>query len=293
LDSISENVKGISFEVIVVDNNSSDESTDMVRDMFPWTKLIASPVNTYFAKGNNIGYKISDGDYIAFLNPDTVIYPNTFETAVAYLRKDSKVGAVTCKFLNPDGSFQREYYRRFPNLLTVFYCFTLFGAFIDKKCLKKKYENLYFYHDKRFEKIERIDQPSATFMVIPRTVLEKIGVFDEKFGIFFNDVDLCKRIWKADLEIHLLPSIAIIHYGGRGIGQLGEAAQKHFLEGCYRYFRKHHGIFYAFLVIILLQTHFLLVSAIANAKEHGIGQAHKKTGRFISKWIKNRIRRTS
>jgi GT2 family glycosyltransferase len=296
LKSILENIKEVSFEVIVVDNNSSDGSAEMVKDEFPHVKLIASDINTCFAKGNNIGYEISDGDYIAFLNPDTIIYPNTCETTVTYLKTYSKVGAVSCKFMNPDGSFQRGYHRRFPNISTVFFCFTPFGSFIDINFFKKKYENIYFYNDKKFDKIEKIDQPGATFMVVPRVILEKVGIFDEKFPLLFNDVDLCKRIWKAGFEIHLLPYIAITHYGGRGVKQLGWAVHKHFFVGCYRYFRKHHGIAPALLVSTLLLTNLLPLFAapvvniiseyISNVKEYGMIKTNKKAVRFIVKNIK-------
>lgn len=296
LKSILENIKNVSFEVIVIDNNSSDGSAEMVKNEFPYVKLIASDVNTYFAKGNNIGYEISDGDYIAFLNPDTIIYPNTYETAVAYLRTNPQVGAISCKFMNPDGSFQRGYHRRFPNISTIFFCFTPFGGFIDKHFLKRRYECIYLYNDKNFDKIEKIDQPGATFMVVPRVILEKIGVFDEKFPLLFNDVDLCKRIWEAGFEIHLLPYIAITHYGGRGVKQLGFAVHKYFFMGCYRYFRKHHGITSALLVSTLFLTNLLPLFAVSvvniiseyifSVKEYGMIKTNKKAVRFIVKNIK-------
>lgn len=292
LASIYENIKGVSYEVIVVDNNSSDGSVELVKKLFPHVKLIASNVNTGFAKGNNIGYRISDGEYVAYLNPDTIIYPCTFEKAISYLRTHPKVGAVSCKFLNPDGSFQREFYRRFPNLSTVFFYFTLFGVFIDKTFLKRKYANNYFYRDKNFDKIEIIDQPGAAFIIIPRQILEKIGVFDEDFPLFFNDVDLCKRVWGAGLEIHLLNDIAIIHHGGKGIGQLfWPSATKHFILGCYHYFRKHHGVFLALLIIVFLLLNLLevfcfqvvryLFKYIFTIKKYGILKANEKAFEFI------------
>lgn len=293
LKSILENIKDVSFEVIVVDNNSSDGSSDMVKNEFPHVKLVASDVNTCFAKGNNIGYEISDGDYIAFLNPDTIIYPDTYETAVEYLRTNPQVGAISCKFMNPDGSFQREYYRRFPSLSIIFFYFTLLGRAIDNFFLKKKYENIYFYNDKKFDKIEKIDQPGATFMVVPRVILGGIGVFDENFPLLFNDVDLCIRIWEAGFEIHLLPYIAITHYGGRGVKQLGWAVHKHFFVGCYHYFRKHHGIAPALIVSTLLLTNILPLVAvsvvniiseyISNVKNYGMIKTNKKAVRFIVK----------
>jgi GT2 family glycosyltransferase len=263
LDSIFENTKGIPYEVIVVDNNSIDSSAEMVKKNFPHVKLIVNNKNTGFARGNNIGYELSLGHYIAFLNPDTIIYPNTFRRAVEYLRIHPDVGAVSCKFLNPDGSFQREYYRRFPGLSTVLFCFTIIGSLFDKNILKSKHENIYFYNDKDFNKVEKIDQPGATFIVIPKFTLSKVGLFDERFPIFFNDVDLCKRIWKAGYEIHVLNDIAITHYVGKGVQQMGDLlTHREFSMGCYRYFRKHHGIAQSVFVAVCLLANLLFLYAL-------------------------------
>jgi GT2 family glycosyltransferase len=288
LSSIFENVKGISFEVIVVDNNSSDGSAEMVKNEFPLTNLVASDINTYYAKGNNIGYKISTGDYIGFLNPDTIVHPKTFEATVAYLRGCPKAGAVSCKFLNPDGSLQK-YFRRFPNMATVFFCFTPVGALIDKTLLKKRYENLYLYKEKNLEKVETIDQPGTTFMVVPRTILEKIGIFDEEFPLFFNDVDLCKRIWKAGLEIHLLPDVTITHHGGKEVARLGLPVNNYLFMGCYRYFRKHHGICPALLVIIFLSTNLIpfFASSFFNFISGYISAIDRHISAYISAYIFN------
>jgi GT2 family glycosyltransferase len=322
LSSIFENVKGISFEVIVVDNNSSDGSAEMVKNEFPLTNLVASDVNHYYAKGNNIGYKISKGNYIGFLNPDTIIYPNTFRAAVEYLRTHPDVGAVSCKFLNPDGSFQREYYRPFPKLSTVLFCLTSIGHLFDKNILKSKYENIYSYKDKSFNKVEKIDQPGATFIVIPRFILLKVGVFDERFPIFFNDVDLFKRIWEAGYEIHVLNDITITHYAGKGVQQIGELAiHREFDVDCYRYFKKHHGIAQSVFIAVCLLTNFLFPVIIvftyksifryfkrqfksifqyglvifmeyfASVKEFGITRTNMRAARFIIRNVKLRRRK--
>src|SRR4030066_856653 len=114
LQSIYSSVKDISFEVIVVDNNSGDGSAEMVRKTFPETRLIENKENAGFARGNNQADAVSKGKVIGLLNPDTIVYPGTFEKMVDYLNTHEGVGAVSCKFLNPDGSLQRQYFRRFP-----------------------------------------------------------------------------------------------------------------------------------------------------------------------------------
>jgi GT2 family glycosyltransferase len=129
--------------------------------------------------------------------------------------------------------------------------------------LKSKYEHIYFYNDKDFNKVEKIDQPGATFIIIPKFILSKVGVFDERLPIFFNDVDLCKRIWKAGYEIHVLNDIAITHYVGKGIQQMGELlTRKKFSMGCYRYFRKHYGIAQSVFVAGCLLSNLLFLYAL-------------------------------
>ena len=260
LASIFENTTRLPFEVIVVDNASHDGSAEMVSREFPLTKLKANTLNTGFAKGNNIGYATAGGDYIAILNPDTIVHPNVFAESVSYLQSHPEVGIVTCKLLNPDGTLQRGYYRRFPNLSTVFFCFTIVGSCFDRLLLRSRWNNKYFYEDKRFDTIEQIDQTGGTFMLISKAVVECTGLFDEQFPIFFNDVDLCKRIWQAGLEIHFLPHIAITHYGGRSVRQLGGwTAYKHLSIGCFHYFKKHHGLAKTAIVLLFFSLNLPLL----------------------------------
>lgn len=260
LNSIEHLRMNLSYEVIVVDNASGDGSASLVREDYPQVKLIANNSNQGFARGNNQGLRIAKGKFIVILNPDTVIQHGVFERMIAYLKEDPQVGAVGCKLLNADGSFQRGFYRRFPTLPIVFFCITKAGRFIDRWFLKRKHERNYFYRDRSFSAVEKIDQISGTFMFIPRAVIERIGLFDEALSIFFNDVDFCKRIWLGGYEIHALPDVTITHYGGSSISKIKWGIGYLYLYiGCYRYFRRHHGIFPALIVnIMLLLNGFIL-----------------------------------
>ncbi|MCC7201179.1 MAG: glycosyltransferase family 2 protein [Nitrospirae bacterium] len=257
LQSIYGSVKNISFEVIVVDNNSGDGSAEMVRKNFPEARLIENKDNAGFARGNNQAYAFSKGKTIGVLNPDTIIYPGTFEKMVAYLNSHAGVGAVSCKFLNPDGSLQRQYYRRFPTISTVFFRYTGLGQRIDTRFFRGKALSSFFYSDKTFEQTEKIEQPGATCLVMRRSLIEKTGLFDEQFPILFNDVDLCKRIWDAGYEIHVLSDAHITHYGGANIGKMpGEEFSRIAFDGVLNYFRKHRGWIRSAIVYILIKMNY-------------------------------------
>ena len=253
LQSIYSSVKNISLEVIVVDNNSGDGSAEMVRKCFPETRLIENKENAGFARGNNQAYAVSKGRVIGLLNPDTIVYPGTFEKMVYYLNTHDGVGAVSCKFLNPDGTFQREFYRRFPSVSTIFFRYTYIGQRINQRIFHDKALDTYFYKDKTFTETETIAQPGATCLFMRRSLIDKSGLFDEQFPILFNDVDLCKRIWKEGYEIHVLADARITHYGGANIKQLpkDELAQiAH--RGIYRYFKKHHGFIQVLFIYLIV-----------------------------------------
>ncbi len=242
LHSIYNSVKGIYFEVIVVDNHSGDGSAEMVRKNFPEARLIENQENAGFARGNNQAYAISKGKVIGLLNPDTVVYPGTFEKMVEYLNTHEGVGAVSCKFFSPDGSFQREYYRRFPTVSTIFFRYTYPGQFLNRRFYHGMALEYFFYRDKTFKHTEVVKQPGATFLVMRRPLIEKIGLFDEQFPILFNDVDLCKRIWDEGYEIHVLSDAHITHYGGANLSKLSqEQFSRIAFEGALNYIKKHHG----------------------------------------------------
>jgi len=254
LQSIYSSVKNISFEVIVVDNNSSDGSAEMVRKSFPEARLIENKENAGFARGNNQAYAVSKGRVIGLLNPDTIVYPGTFEKMVDYLNTHDGVGAVSCKLLNPDGTLQRELYRRFPSVFTIFFRYTYIGQRINHRIFRDRALDSLFYNDKTFADTEVIAQPGASCLFMKRSLIEKIGLFDEQFPILFNDVDLCRRIWQEGYEIHVLADVHITHYGGTNIKTLpkDELAQiAH--RGIFRYFKKHHGLVQVLFINIIFR----------------------------------------
>jgi GT2 family glycosyltransferase len=253
LQSIYSSAKNIAFEVIVVDNNSYDKSFEMVRDEFPEAILIQNRENAGFAKGNNQAYSASRGRVVALLNPDTVVYPNSFEKMIDYLDRQSAVGAVSCKFISPDGSFQFEFFRRFPTIRSIFFRYTNLGKSVDLNFYRGKALDRFFYKDRAFSETETIEQPGAVCLLMRRALLERIGLFDEQLPIFFNDVDLCKRIWNEGYSIHVLSDTHITHLGG---SSFANRPRRELVEdwhhGMVYYFRKHHGFARASLIFLMV-----------------------------------------
>ncbi len=211
LKSIYDTVKKIKFEICVVDNASNDGSAEMVESDFPQVKLLKNKENFYFAKANNQAIEISAGRHILVLNPDIIAYPEAIENMVTFMDKNNEIGAIGAKLLNPDGSIQISgYYCKFPSFFQVLFFYTAL------RHISKKFSLLAnrFYQHPHTDKPCEVDQPPGACLMVKRSAFDTIGLFDENFPLFFNDVDLCYRIKKAGWKIFYYPKAVMIHYGG-------------------------------------------------------------------------------
>lgn len=190
------------FEVILVDQNSSDGSAQYIRKNFPWVKLIASKVNNGFAGGNNIGAAASTGEYILFLNNDTVVTPDFLKRLVATCMKDTKIGCI-----QPEMRIMST-----PSLLDEAGAYLTFTGFLYHYGYRKNYR-LPVYRTKR-----EIFSAKGACILMPREVFQKIGGFDEDFFIFFEETDLCHRIWLAGYKVIYEPDASIYHVAGGDTG---------------------------------------------------------------------------
>ena len=242
LTSIYKNSQGIFLEVFVVDNASSDSSAEMVRQDFPQAKLIESEENLGFAKANNLAIKQSKGQFILLLNPDTEILPNSLQNMVKFMEANKDCGVAGCKILNPDKTLQPSV-RRFPTLYSQIIVLTKLHNFFPR--LIKKYLAL----DLNYEKVQEVDQVMGAFFLIKREVLDKVGFLDEKFYIWFEEVDFCKRTKDVGFKILYTPEVEIIHHGGQSFKQvLSYKKQKIFNKSLARYFKQHYS-FLSYVVI--------------------------------------------
>lgn len=254
IESILENTKGIDYEIIVVDNASIDGSVEVIEENFPQVRLIKNSRNLMFAEPNNQALEISHGKYFLLLNSDTIVHGDALEQMVNFLDTHPETGAVTCKFLNPDGSTQYNMHRRFPTFLRLAsgYVYKYYPRF------KTKWAREYLMLDNKFDKTEKIEQAAGVCIMIRKDIIEYVGrLFDaERFPLYYNDVDLCYRLYKKGFEIYLISDVAITHLKGQSIKRLDFSSnKKELVVSTLGFFKKHKK----YLDYMLLKMGYLLL----------------------------------
>jgi hypothetical protein len=219
---------GYLIEVILVDNASSDGSADFVRTRFPQVKLFANRENEGYARACNRGIRSSCGDSVLILNGDIIVQTGAIEHLAEFLRSRENAGAVCGRLLNPDGSIQREYLgARFPGLKQVFHFF--------------KHGRTYMAYDHiDFDAVCKIDQPPGACMMVKRSVIDEVGLMDERFFLWYEDVDWCLRMRKAGFDNYYFPGANFIHIGGGSFeAEKGELKERYLKESLEYYIGKH------------------------------------------------------
>lgn len=180
---------GLRSEVIVVDNASQDDSAATVASDFPWVRLIVNERNAGFARANNQALKVSSGEYVYFLNPDTVVQPGAFEAMLSFMASHPDVGLAGTRILNPDGSVQSSVEREYP------------GQGHAQKDLRALAGDIAWV--------------LGASMIARRVLMEDLGGFDEGFFLYGEEQDLCLRIRKAGWKIGFIPEAVVVHWGGQ------------------------------------------------------------------------------
>jgi GT2 family glycosyltransferase len=209
--SIIENTKGVSCEIIVVDNNSSDRSSEMLRKEYPQVKLIVNKENVGFSKANNQGVKISkESKYVLFLNPDTVIQKQTIREMLNFMNTHKDVGASTCKLVMPNGKMDDATHRGFP---TPWNALCHFSGF-EKLFPKNKWFTGYSLGWKNFNSTHEIDVLAGAFMLVRRIAGKEAKWWDEDYFFYGEDIDFCYILKQKGWKIYYVPSVSITHYKG-------------------------------------------------------------------------------
>ena len=251
LRSIYQYAPDESLEVIVVDNASSDGSAEMVRVEFPQVILIANSENLGYARGNNQAMEQAQGEFILLLNPDTEMRPDTLRNAIRFLREHPEVGAIGAKQLFPNGQVQPSV-RGFPTPRNLLFEVLGLARLFPRSRLFAAYRMRWFSYERPIP----VDQPMGTFLMVRRVVIEQVGLMDEAFPLFFNDVDWCYRIWQAGWQIWFVPQVEIVHYGGASTRQVRRAAVRESHRALEQFYRKHYRSrlslpFYALIVALI------------------------------------------
>jgi N-acetylglucosaminyl-diphospho-decaprenol L-rhamnosyltransferase len=277
LESLVNNACSHDLEIFVVDNASADDSVAMVREHFPQVKLIANQKNMGFAAANNQVYKEFTGRYLILLNPDARVQPGAIDCAVEFMEGHPEVGICGGRLLNANGQLEPSA-RRFPNSL---FKFLIISGLSDKFSASKFFSQAdYKYFDHR-SAIE-VEWVPGTFSLIRRDMLEEIGLFDERFYLYYEETDLCLRARRAGWKVYFFPGAEVIHIGGassktRKDMQLdlgGAQLLKFRMRSELLYFRKNFG-YGAMMANAGVELGFHVLRYLANLRP-GSGKSNKR-----------------
>ena len=261
----------VSHEVIIVDNNSSDNSQEMVKNDFPEYLLIANQKNVGFAAANNQALSRAEGKWLLVLNPDTVLFKETIQNCLLYLKNNLPVGVLGCKILNPDLSVQPSC-RRLPDLLSqALILLKIHNFYPSLKPIRK-----YLMKDFNYQETREVDQVMGAFLMTKREVIEKVGFFDPNFFVWFEEVDFCKRVKQIGYKVMFFHKAKIIHQKGESFKQLmALKAQMNFNKSLAYYFKKNQSSWSYYIILALFPLSYLLASLVALSKFFGFLKKEK------------------
>jgi GT2 family glycosyltransferase len=254
LDSIFHFTSGFDYEVIIVDNQSKDGTCQTIKEEYrKWIEegklqIICNNDNAGFAKANNQGLKIAKGEYVVFMNPDMELIEDSFSKMVDLMNKTPNIGISTCRLLYGDKSVQKNI-KSFPTFCSqLFVMLKMHHFFSWLPCLKK-----YLQKDFNYSEYGYVNQVMGAFSFTRKDLMNKMNGWDEGYWLWWEDVDLCKRVKDLGHEIVYTPQTELIHYEGKSFEQnRGLYKQKRFNKGMLTYFKKHHSKL-AYLLLYLLQ----------------------------------------
>ncbi len=248
LYSVEKAATDIDMEVIVVDNNSSDSSVEMVAEKFPGFKLMRNKENRGFSRANNQARELATGEYILFLNPDTLVEENTFRVCIDFMDSHPGAGAMGVKMTDAEGKFLPESKRSIPTPMVAFYKISGLTALFPRS---KSIGRYYLGHlDKNMP--HQIEVLTGAFFFARKKVLDETGWFDEAFFMYGEDIDLSCRIIQKKYTIHYHPGTSIIHYKGESTRKSSINYVLVFYKAMAIYARKHFNSPGTFLLIYLL-----------------------------------------
>ena len=245
INSILKYTYPFSYEIIVVDNASSDDSLSKLQEYFEDNvTFIASKENNGFAAGNNQALEIAAGKYVLLLNSDTIVWENTLENIYNYMEKHTDVGAAGCRVLLENGELDKACKRSFPNVKNSF--FRLFHIPTNSSDDNYNLDNL------PDDEIYEIDCLTGAFMFIRKDALDEIGFLDETFFMYGEDIDLCYRIKQANWKIIYYGESRITHLKGASSKKQKSKLIYEFYRAMYIYYKKHHADESLFIVNIVV-----------------------------------------
>lgn len=230
IDSIKrQHIKNTSFQIIVVDNNSNDNSVEEIKNKFPSTTILSNKKNIGFAEGNNVGIRYAmerDFDYIVILNNDTIVNNKLLQELIAGFENNNKIGIVVPKILFAKGfEYHKENYTSSEKGKVIWYA----GGIIDWRNVMGYHRGVDEVDRGQYDKAEETDYATGCCFMIRRTVLEKVGLFDARFFLYYEDNDLSMRVKKAGFSIYYAPKALLWHKNAGSAGGSGSALQDYYI----------------------------------------------------------------
>jgi GT2 family glycosyltransferase len=225
------------MQVSVVDNASTDGTAEMVRDEFPEVKLYALDWNSGFTVGNNIALREARAPFVLVLNPDTEVYEGALDHMLAVMRERPDIGMSSCRLARPDGTLDHAAKRSFPTPIGALAHFVGIG--------RRENSPKWLAQYRAFELGEYeagdVDSVNGAFMLVRREALEQVGLFDERYWIYMEDLDWCYRFWQAGWPVLYWPGAEVVHVkGGSATKNRSWRANRAFHRGMWLFYRKHY-----------------------------------------------------
>ena len=253
LTSVYKQISSVNFEVIVIDNGSSDGSQEMVENQYPQVTLIKNATNRGFAAANNQGIAVAQGRYVLLLNSDTVVLHNSIDRVVSFADTHPDAAVVGCRVLNPDGTLQPTCFM-FPSVLNMLLSSTyLYKIFPGSRFFGRERMSWWLRDD-----VREVDVVTGCFMLVRRDAIEQVGRLDEQFFMYAEEADWCYRFRKAGWKALFTPSAEIIHLGGASTKQMKPEMVLQLRGSILLFLEKHRGHLIHTVGCLLVAIFFLL-----------------------------------
>ncbi|MBX4258437.1 glycosyltransferase family 2 protein [Clostridium estertheticum] len=244
IQSVIDTVGQITYEIIVVDNASSDGSIEMIKKQYPKVNLIENKDNLGFPKANNIGIKQAGGRYVLLLNSDTKVLDNCIQKCLEYMDGNIEAGAIGCKLLLTSGKLDHACKRGFPTPeASLYYILKLHKLFPHSKKFGE-----YTLNYLPIDEINEVDALTGAFMMVRKKVIDKAGLLDETFFMYGEDLDWCFRIKEAGYKVIYYPEAVTIHYKGGSSKRKRYKTIYEFHRAMYIFYNKHYRDKYNFII---------------------------------------------
>lgn len=263
LRSVRADAQPTVLETIVVDNNSTDGTTDRTSLDFSEVKLITRDRNGGFASGCNVGAEAATGEYLLFLNPDVVLDKGAVEQLVLAVRTRQKVGAVTGRLRSSNGDFQANC-RHFPTISNLLFSR---GSVVGRVFLNRILPHSSYYTLPEFAEVTEVPAVAGTMLLVRRDLYNLAGRFDRRFFLYMEDTDLCLRLSMSGYKNLFVPQAGAVHGFGKGssAGKIVRAWHHH--QSLWRYFLKHYPNGFSLILLpVLLSLHLLVVCILPERK---------------------------